>query len=193
MIQETWTLIRKEIIIEWRMKYALSGMLLYLISSIFIGYITFSLGRVHVTSSTWNALFWIIMLFVATNSIAKSFIQESREKLLYYYSIANPVSIIISKVIFNTILISVLAFSGLIIYLVLLGNPIKDLNMFLFTIVIGSLGFSTSFTMISSIASKASNSGTLMVVLGFPIVIPMLLLLILGQSFCSSLFLWMCK
>jgi len=32
--------------------------------------------------------------------------------------------------------------------------------------------------MISSIASKASNSGTLMAILGFPVIIPMLLLLI---------------
>ena len=160
------------------MKYALSGMILYLLSSIFIAYITFSLGRVQVASSTWNVLFWIIMLFVATNSIAKSFIQESREKLLYYYSIADPVSIIIAKVLFNCVLVFCLAFSGFLIYIILLGNPIEDLSLFLGTIAIGAIGFSASFTMISSIASKASNSGTLMAVLGFPIVIPMLLLLI---------------
>jgi len=178
MILETWTLIKKEILIELRMKYAISGMILYLISSIFLGYITFSLGRAQINVPTWNVLFWIIMLFVATNSIAKSFIQESKERLLYYYTIANPLSIIISKIIFNSLLMLFLVVVGFIIYAILLGNPVEDISLFIFNLLLGSIGFSTSFTMISSIASKASNSGTLMAILGFPIIIPMLLLLI---------------
>jgi heme exporter protein B len=143
-----------------------------------LGYITFNLGRVPINVPTWNVLFWIIMLFVATNSIAKSFIQESRERQLYYYTIANPVSIVVSKVIFNTLLMIFLVTTGFIIYVILLGNPVEDMFLFLVNLVIGATGFSASFTMISSIASKASNSGTLMAILGFPIIIPMLLLLI---------------
>ena len=80
IMNEVWVLVKKEILIELRMKYALSGMILYLVSSIFVGYITFSLGKAFINVPTWNVLFWIIMLFVATNSIAKSFIQESRER-----------------------------------------------------------------------------------------------------------------
>ena len=178
MIHDTWTLVKKEILIEWRMKYALSGMILYLLSSVFLGYITFNMGRVQISVTTWNVLFWIIMLFVATNSTAKSFIQERKEELLYYYTIASPQSIIISKILFNCLLMSFLVLAGFVIYAVLLGNPVDDLGLFLFNLLLGSIGFSTSFTMISSIASKASNSGTLMAVLGFPIIIPMLLLLV---------------
>jgi len=178
IIQEIWTLVKKEILIELRMKYAISGMILYLVSSMFLGYITFNLGMVPVNIPTWNVLFWIIMLFVATNSIAKSFIQESKERQLYYYTIANPLSIIISKVIFNTLLMVFLVVFGFIIYIILLGNPVNDLILFIINLLIGALGFSACFTMISSIASKASNSGTLMAILGFPIIIPMLLLLI---------------
>ena len=178
MIQEVWTLVKKEILIELRMKYALSGMLLYLVSSIFLGYITFSLGRAQITVPTWNVLFWIIMLFVATNSIAKSFIQESKERLLYFYTIASPQAIIISKIVFNCLLMFFLVFVGFLIYAILLGNPVQDVGLFLVNLLLGSIGFSTTFTMISSIASKASNSGTLMAILGFPIIIPMLLLLI---------------
>ena len=178
MIQEIWTLVKKEILLELRMKYALSGMVLYLLSSIFLGYITFSLGRTEINVPTWNVLFWIIMLFVATNSIAKSFIQESKDRLLYYYTIVNPQSIILSKIIFNCLLMFLLVFAGFLIYSILLGNPVEDIGLFLLNLLLASIGFSTAFTMISSIASKASNSGTLMAILGFPIIIPMLLLLI---------------
>jgi len=178
ILKEIWTLVKKEILIELRMKYALSGMILYLVSSIFLGYITFSLGRAQINPLTWNVLFWIIMLFVATNSIAKSFIQESKERLLYFYTIADPQSIIMSKILFNCILMLFLVISGFIIYIILMGNPVEDVGLFILSLLLGSLGFSTTFTMISSIASKASNSGTLMAILGFPIIIPMLLLLI---------------
>jgi heme exporter protein B len=178
IVRETWALVKKEILIELRMKYAISGMILYLISSIFLGYITFSIGRAQITVPTWNVLFWIIMLFVATNSIAKSFIQESKERLLYYYTIANPIAIIISKMIFNSLLMLFLVIFGFLIYITLLGNPVEDIYLFLLCLVLGAVGFSSTFTMISSIASKASNSGTLMAILGFPIIIPILLLLI---------------
>jgi len=178
ILKEIWTLVKKEILIELRMKYALSGMILYLVSSIFLGYITFSLGRAKINPLTWNVLFWVIMLFVATNSIAKSFIQESKEKLLYYYTIADPQSIIISKMLFNCLLMIFLVLCGFVIYIVLLGNPVEDLLLFIVSLILGAIGFSATFTMISSIASKASNSGTLMAILGFPIIIPMLLLLI---------------
>lgn len=177
-MKQIWTLIAKEVLIELRMKYALSGMILYLASSIFLGYITFSLGRAPITIPTWNVLYWVIMLFVATNSTAKSFIQDSKDQLLYYYTISDPLSIIISKILFNFLLMLFLMFSGAIIYVILLGNPISDQLYFGLALVLGALGFSVSFTMISSIASKASNSGTLMAILGFPIIIPMLLLLI---------------
>ncbi len=177
-IHEIWTLVKKEILIEWRMKYAISGMILYLVSSVFLGYITFNLGKVPINVPTWNVLFWIIMLFVATNSIAKSFIQESKERQLYYYTIANPQSIIISKILFNFLLMVFLVMIGFTVYIILLGNPVNDLGLFTANLLLGALGFSASFTMISSIASKASNSGTLMAILGFPIIIPMLLLII---------------
>ena len=178
MVKEVIALFRKEIIIELRMQYALSGMVLYLVSSIFLGYITFSLGRASMNPATWNVLFWIIMLFVATNSIAKSFIQESRERLLYYYTVANPLSIIVSKLLFNGLLMLVLSIAAVLVYFLLLGNPVSDLTLFLANLALGAIGFSATFTMISSIASKASNSGTLMAILGFPIVLPMLLLMI---------------
>lgn len=178
ILNEVWTLIKKEILLELRMKYALSGMILYLVSSIFLGYLTFSLGKAFINAPTWNVLFWIIMLFVATNSIAKSFIQETRERTLYYYTIANPQSIIISKIIFNCVLMLFLVAVGFAIYIILLGNPVQDSPLFIFSLFLGAIGFSSTFTMISSIASKTSNSGTLMAILGFPIIIPMLLLLI---------------
>ena len=44
--------------------------------------------------------------------------------------------------------------------------------------MLGSLGFGITFTFISAISAKASQSATLMAILSFPIVLPILMLLL---------------
>ena len=153
-------------------------MLLYLISSIFVVYIAFNIRNVNFNPLMWNVIFWIIILFTAANSIAKSFIQEHEDTALYLYYICHPGAVIISKIIYNSILMLGLISTGLIIYSMVFGFPIQDLVIFGICMVLSSLGFGASFTMISSIASKASNSSTMMAILGFPIILPILLLII---------------
>jgi heme exporter protein B len=182
LISQTWYLFKKEIVLEWRSKYAFNGVLLYVVSTVFICYISFNLTPGFKDSKgypvVWNVLFWIIMLFASVNAIAKSFMQESKSRLLYYYSIASPQAIILSKTIYNILLMSLLSILALLVYLVFFTNTIGDPLFYFLTVLLGSISFSTVFTMISAIASKAGNNGTLMAILSFPVIIPVILLLI---------------
>jgi len=178
IFKEVTRLIYKEILIEWRQQYAISGMILYLVSSIFVIYLAFNLKNAPLNPIIWNAAFWIVVLFTAVNSIAKSFIQETDDILLYYYTLCHPLSIILSKIIYNFLLMMVLITLGVLIYSLVLGNPVQNFSVFTLTILLAALGFATAFTMISSIASKASNSSTMMAILGFPVILPVLLLII---------------
>ena len=168
-------LIRKEIMLEWRSKYALNGILLYVVSTVFVCYLAF---RQITTAQTWNALFWIIMLFASVNAITKSFIQESRARQLYYYTIASPKAIIISKIIYNIFLMILLSLIALGFYSLVFNNPMGDPMFYLLSVFLGSISFAAVFTMISGIASKASNGGGLMAILSFPLIIPLLVVLI---------------
>jgi len=182
LVNQTWYLFKKEINLEWRSKYAFNGVLLYVVSTVFICYVSFNLNPGFSGSKSypivWNVLFWIIMLFASVNAIAKSFMQESKSRLLYYYSIASPQAIILSKTIYNSLLMSVLSILALLVYLLFFTNTIGDPLYYFLTVILGSLSFSTVFTMISAIASKAGNNGTLMAILSFPVIIPVILLLI---------------
>jgi heme exporter protein B len=177
-MKEIRTLLLKEIILEWRQKYALNGILLYLTSTIFICYMSFSLDNGQINPPTWNALLWIILLFTAVNAISKGFNQEKEGRMIYYYCIASPRSIIVSKIIYNTFLMMILALPGYLIYSLVLGNPVFNEGLFILNLFLGALGFSSTLTMVSGIASKAGNNITLMAILSFPVIIPMLLLLI---------------
>jgi heme exporter protein B len=118
------------------------------------------------------------MLFASVNAIAKSFMQESKSRLLYYYSIASPQAIILSKTLYNVLLMSLISILALMVYLLFFNNKIGDPLYYFFTVLLGSISFSTIFTMISAIASKAGNNGTLMAILSFPVIIPVILVLI---------------
>ncbi len=176
LFQEVSELLKKEITIELRQKYALSGIFLYLASTVFICYLSFNLQSNQLNPITWNTLFWIIILFAAINAVAKSFLQESPGQLIYYYTVAGGQSIITAKMIYYSTLLVGLGLVGFAFYGLVLGNPVENIWLFILSIVLGSIGMSTTLTLVSSIASKAQNNQTLLAVLGLPILIPVLLM-----------------
>jgi heme exporter protein B len=177
MINSILTLLKKDILLEWRQRYAINGILLYVASTVFVCYLSFGIKTNKISPLTWNAVLWIVLLFTSVNAVAKSFLQERSGRTLYYYSIASPQAIILSKIIYNTGLLLLLSSLAYLFYSVFLGNPVEDKILFFINVLIGSIGFSTTFTMISAIASKADNGSSLMAIMGFPIIIPLLLML----------------
>ena len=174
LLHQVKYLVKKELVLEWRSKYALNGVLLYVVSTVFVCFLSF----VSVIPITWNALFWIIMLFASINAVSKGFLQESKGRQLYIYTLASPLALIISKTIYNVMLMMVLTLIALVFYMLVFGYVPQDLGLYILATILGSLSFSTIFTMISAIASKAGNGGMLMAILSFPVIIPVLIVLI---------------
>jgi heme exporter protein B len=175
MVNQIKQLVLKELKLEMRNKYALGGILLYVVSTVFVSYLSF---KKIINPATWNALFWIILLFASINGVAKSFIGETRGRLLYYYTLTSPQAVIISKIIYNSILLIVISGLCLLVYGLFVGNIIQDLPLFLIVLTLGSFGFASLLTMVSAIASKSSNNFTLMAIMSFPILMPLLIVLI---------------
>lgn len=154
----------------------MAGLGLYLFSLIFICYLTFGLRQQAITEATWSALFWLVILFSVVNSVAKSFIGEPRGVYHYLYSVAGPQHIILSKMLYNSLLAFLIALAGYLLFSVFIFNPVSDPFLFVVLLLLVSTGFSFSLSLISGIASKAGNSNVLMAVLSFPVVISILLM-----------------
>lgn len=167
------TLIKKDLLLEFRQQYSLYGVLLYLCSTTFIIYLTH--GQPEKT--VWNALFWLVQLFVCVNAVAKSFLQESRGRMIYYYSIAGARDFIISKLCFNAILMLGMSLIVFLAFLFFLGNPLYDVFTFLGITVLGGFSFSLIFSFLAAIAAKAQQQAAMMAIMGFPLIIPLILLL----------------
>ena len=65
-----FTLIKKDLLLEVRQQYSFYGILLYVVATIFVLYMTIQEPEAKV----WNGLFWVIQLFICINAVAKSFL-----------------------------------------------------------------------------------------------------------------------
>lgn len=172
--RELKILIKKEFLLEFRTKTGLQSILLYTVSTVFLCY-----WAIHkLNAPVWIALFWLILVFSALNAVGRSFLQESIGIQIYYYGLASPEAILLSKMIFNACTMLVLSFILLFFYSLTLGFPVKQIIPFFLGIVLGMLALSSAFTFLSAIASKASQNLTLLSILSIPILLPILFVVI---------------
>ena len=172
-LRHIYTLFKKEVLLEVRQQYSFYGILLYIGATVFV----LSMAIEEPESRVWNGLFWVIQLFICINAVAKSFLQESRGRTLYFYSIASPANFVASKLLFNSVLMLVMSLLSLLLFSLFLGSPVEKAGPFIGLVLLGGWSLSLVFTFLAAIAARAQQNAAIMAVLGFPLIIPQLLLL----------------
>lgn len=167
------TLFKKDLLLEVRQQYSFYGILLYVGATIYILFLAIE----EPVATVWTGLFWVIQLFVCVNAVAKSFLQESRGRMLYFYSITSPVDFVISKLLFNSLLMLVMTLIALLLYTAFMGNPLHRFLPFAGLTFLGGWSLCMVFTFLAAIAAKAQQNAAIMAILGFPIIVPQLMLL----------------
>jgi heme exporter protein B len=168
-----WALIKKDLLLEIRQQYTFYGIVLYVASTIFVLYM--SMGEPE--QNVWNGLFWMMQLFSCINAVAKSFLQESRGRMLYFYTVAGARDFVLSKLLFNAVLMIVMSIISLLLFQLMLGNPVHNPLKFLGIVCLGGLSLSLVFTFLAAIAARAQQNAAIMAILGFPLIIPQVMLL----------------
>ncbi|MBD0367408.1 MAG: heme exporter protein CcmB [Flavisolibacter sp.] len=173
LINQIWTLFKKDLLLEVRQQYSFYGIVLYIGATIFVLYMAVE----EPESRVWNGLFWVIQLFICINAVAKSFLGESRSRMLYYSSITGPQQFVLAKLLFSTLLMLVMSGLSFIVFTLFLGNPLISFLPFTGLVLLGGCSLSLVFTFLAAIAAKAQQNAAIMAILGFPIIIPQLIIL----------------
>lgn len=177
-MKEIWPLVQREFGTELREKVSFGGVLLFVASSIFVSYLSF---RQIVNPVTYNALFWIIIVFASFSAVGRSFASDGEGRQLYVYSICSAEAYIVSKMIFNVLLMLVLCFASFGMYYAVMGSEAlegADMVQWICGLALGATGFALCLTVIAGIAAKAHANFGLMAVLGFPVLMPFLVTLL---------------
>jgi heme exporter protein B len=160
-------------LLEIRQQYSFYGVILYIGATIFVLFMAMDAPE----SRVWNGLFWVIQLFICINAVAKSFLQESRGRMLYYQVITSPQNFVLSKLLFNSLLMLVMSGLSLLLFTLFLGNPVEKFSTFIGLVFLGGWGLSLVFSFLAAIAAKAQQNAAIMAILGFPLIIPQLIML----------------
>lgn len=184
-MQKIWLLIKKDWLLETRLQQSFYAVVLYVVCTVFVIYLSIGIPE----SQVWNGLFWVVQLFVCINAVAKSFIAEQQGRMLYYYTIASPTQFILAKLIYNSFLMMVMVGLSVAAFMLLLQNPVIHFGKFVLVSLLGGIGLSLTFSFLAAIAAKAKQQASLMAIMGFPIIIPQLLLLnkVASAGFTSAI------
>lgn len=180
-------LIKKEFLIEFRQKSTLAGILVYIVSTVFVSALCF---KKILNPTVWNALFWVIFLFITINVSTKSFMQETKGKALFNYMYYNPRYFILSKILYNMLLMATLSLLTFFFYSWFVGNMVQNMTMYLTCLFFSSTAFSGVLSLMSAIASKATGNISLMAILSFPVLMPLILVSIKLSKFAIDGIAW---
>jgi heme exporter protein B len=166
-------LFRKDLLLEIRQQYAFYGVVLYIGATIFVLYMALESPE----SRVWNGLFWVVQLFICINAVAKSFLQEAHGRMLYYQTLVSPLDFVLSKLLFNAGLMLLMSSLSYALFALFLDQPVLKPLPFFGLVLLGGVSLSLVFTFLAAIAARAQQNAAIMAILGFPLIIPQLIML----------------
>jgi heme exporter protein B len=169
------SLIKKEFLLEFRQKSTIGGVLVYVVGTIFVSALCFK-GRLDVP--TWNALFWVITLFTSVTVSGKSFMKETAGQALFNYLHYNPRVFIIARILYNMGFMLCLSFITFFFYCFFIRNEVGNMALFFIVLLLASSGLAGVLSLMSAIAGKASGNFAIMSILSFPVLMPLILVVI---------------
>lgn len=175
---KAYHLFKKDWESELRTRYALNALSMFILVTISV--IMFSIGSEKITEYLTGGLLWVVIFFSAMSGLSRAFVsEEERGTTLTLHLIASPSTIFSGKLLYNLILVFLMNFAITFLFIILFESfIIKNLLLFLIAFLLGNVGIAVSSTIIAAIISKASSKGTLYPVLSFPILLPLILVLL---------------
>jgi len=142
----------KDFRLELRSRYALNAILMFGITTLVV--VSYSVGQLGLGAGMHAALFWIIVFFSAMSGLSQVFVREEESGTAMALRLtAEPEAVFIGKLVYN---------------------------LSLLTLLVAMLCGAT--TIVAAIIARAAVRGTLFAVLSFPILMPLLLVLVAATT-----------
>lgn len=172
MITALRAVLEKEFLLEYRTRYGINTILLFVVVSVSL--IVFSVSAELLTSELTSALFWNTAFFAALSALQRGFVSEVERGTMFFLKLsATPTAIFLGKLIYNFLLSLLVNVAIALLYLGLLSLSIENSTIFLTTLLLGSASIAIVLTLISAVVANTTARGGLFAVLSFvPLLIP---------------------
>ena len=173
-LKPIFAVLAKDVLSEWRTRYAVSTILLFILTTITM-IIIGTIGET-LTPAVKAGLLWIIMFFGAMTGLSKSFVsEEERSTSLFLRTAVSSSAVFAGKLIFNVLMSILLNLFAVPMFFLFLDPPAGiDYGVFSASILLGSAGIGAASTIISAIIAKAGTKNAIFPVLSFPLLLPLI-------------------
>ncbi len=183
-VAETQALFAKEWRAELRTRYALNTIGLFAFTTLVV--VSLAVGPLGVSAAArpiLPVLLWLILLFAATAGLPRTFVHEEEIKTATALRLTvTPSSLFCGKALYNLSLLFALELLITPLFLALLQMPVLRLDFFLLALLGGGYGLAVGSTLIAAIVAQGRGQSPLFAVLAFPVLLPLLRLVILATS-----------
>ncbi len=174
MLRQIYSVFCQELKLDFRDITSIGSVLLFMVGATFISLKSF----ITLHGVGWVALYWILLLFSMLNLVMQSFKASRSSSRIAQYVYCSALSIVVGKWCYHLFYI---LFSGLLLFLlmsVFFGSPIQDFSLFGISLLLGSIGLCTLFTVVALITSLVPQAHLLTSILSLPLSLPYVLLCI---------------
>ncbi|MDH4068994.1 MAG: heme exporter protein CcmB [Ignavibacteria bacterium] len=170
--------LRKDLQSELRTRYAMSALIMFIVSTISI--IVFAIGGGTSRSDVLAGMLWVVIFFSSMSGLSRTFVSEEERGTAMTLQLLVPPSVVLfGKLLFNVLLVIGMNILAVALYSFLMtGFTVTSPGLFSLTLILGSGGLAASSTIIAAIIAKANTKGPLFPVLALPILLPLLVVVI---------------
>lgn len=174
MFRAVIDILKLNIKLEWQQRQSYFSILIYVLSTVYLTFLVFN-GQMDV--ETWNSFFWIIFIFAAVQAAYRSFYHEAENRFLLYFGMVSPQVLILGKVVYNFLYLSLVGLFSALLFVFFLGNLVASPWAFVTLVILAALGFSSILTFVAGISAKAGGNPALPTILSIPLLYPQILTL----------------
>ncbi|PSQ80809.1 MAG: heme ABC transporter permease CcmB [Bacteroidetes bacterium QS_8_68_15] len=169
-----WAVFRKDVRLELRSRYALSTLLLFVLSTTLV--VLFGIGSAPLSAEVEATLLWVVVLFAAALGLGRTFVSEEEQGTVLLLRLhTRPSMVYAGKLLFNVLLIGVLTFVTAAAFGLMLGLSAEAPGLLAAVLTLGALGLAGATTLLAALIARASaGGGALLTVLLFPLLAPLL-------------------
>ncbi len=170
----------KDLRLELRNRAALNAILLFAVSTLAV--VSFSFGQAGLSPRMLSALYWVIMFFSAMSGLAHVFVREEEAGTALALRLrAQPEAVLIGKLLLNLTILVLLGVVVTPLFFVFTNLPQgAGVALFLVLAILGTAGLCAASTLVGAIIARSAVRGALFAVLAFPVLVPLLLVVVGG-------------
>lgn len=176
ILAQTWAVLRKEMLIEWRQRSRISG--LFFFAAVILLMFAFASPSESMLRHLAAGTLWVGLLLASTRSLDQSWAVETEhgaaDGLLLWP--VDPTAVYYGKALANTLVLAIVATALLPLVIAVYDAPLRgDLLHLLGFVALGCAAIAAPGTLYGLITAQARGSGVLLPLLLFPLVVPALL------------------